>query len=163
MHLHLFALPIKKLLPALGTASEDSKVVQVSLETVVFEQGAFQLRKCGFIDIYGRVALFTDQMVVMSFIGGMVTEPAAAEIGLGDQTQALQQLQSSIDGRNVNVWIFGFYLGVDLLGADVALAVLQGVNDQLTLGCQPVAHLPQCIPRLVRFFGCHTGEIIAWM
>ena len=109
----------KNLFLALHTVAEDSEVAQVSLESVFAQNGPFDWIKHSLIKLKNPPALPADQVVMVSFFHGMIAEFAAAEVGLGNQPELLEQFQGSIDGGYVDVGVFGAYLLIYLLSADM--------------------------------------------
>jgi len=71
---------------------------QVSTELVFAEQGTPQRRQYRFIKVDYLAALLTDQMMVVSFTGGVISRPTSPKVGLGDQTKSLEQFQGAING-----------------------------------------------------------------
>jgi hypothetical protein len=119
--------------------AKDCKVAQVSLESVFTQYRSFDRTEHSLIKLKNPPALPADKVVMMSFLYGVVAEFASAEIGLGNQTQLLEQLQGSVHGGYVHVGVFGAYLSVYLLSADMVVAAMYCGEYHQTLWRQPVA------------------------
>jgi hypothetical protein len=129
----------KNLLLALHTVAEDGEVAQVSLESVFAQNGPFDWIEDSLIKLKNPPALPADQVVMMSLFHRMVAEFAAAEVGLSNQSQLLEQFQGSIHGGYVDVRVSGAYLSVYFLSADMVVAAMYCGEYHQALWSQPVA------------------------
>ena len=80
---------------------------------------------------------------MMSLIGVVVAQNSLTHIGLGDQLQLFQQLQSAVYGGDIDLGVFGSNLGIDLLGTDMAFGIMYCLDHQRPLRRQPIALLSQ--------------------
>lgn len=119
-------------------------------EPVLLEQGALKGQERGFRDLYGSATPLADQVVMVSLVGIMIAKSPATQVGLGHQIKILQKLQGAIDGGDIYMWVFDAHLSVDLLGADVVIALLESGQDELALRGQPVTQFPQSFACLFR-------------
>src|SRR2546423_10439712 len=91
------------------------------------------------LDVQRRAALVANQVVMVGALFGELVVGAVPDAGLLDKTELLEDLQATVDRRQVEARILSPDLAQDVLGAEVFLAVPQGIPDQLALHCQPVA------------------------
>jgi len=117
-------------------------MVYVGAEPVLLKQGALQGQKWRFRGLYSGATPLADQMVVVTFFGGMIAKSPAPQVGLGYQAQILQQLKGAVDSGDINMGISGTDQGMDILSAYVVIALLKCGEDELALWGQPVPQLP---------------------
>jgi len=72
---------------------------------------------------------------MMSFFSNVIADTAFAEVGLRNQVQFLQQLESPIDSRYVGIRVTTVQLLIDFLGADVLIGIMKCLDNQHALGC----------------------------
>lgn len=70
---------------------------------------------------------------MVAFIGVVVARPSFTQVRLRYQAQPLQQVKGAVDRGDVDMGILGANLGIDLFGADVAIACLHGGQNQHAL------------------------------
>lgn len=100
---------------------------QVSSEIILPDQLLPECVEQGVIQVGDCPTFLADEMVMVSFLGGVVADPAITKIGFGYQSHRLEQLQGAIDGGDVEMGVAGFDLSIDLLSAEVPLTVFNGV------------------------------------
>ena len=80
-------------------------------------------------------------MVMVPLPRRMIPEAASPQVGLCYQTELLQELQGAVDSRDINMGVFSHNLGIDFLGADMVIAILNSVYYHHPLRSQPISLL----------------------
>ena len=78
--------------------SEYGQVSQVGVELIFSEKGILQRINYRFIKVDDGTTLAAYKVVMVPFIGWMVSDSSFSQIGLGDQIEFLEQFQGAIDG-----------------------------------------------------------------
>ena len=116
---------------------------QVSLEAIL----ALELVGQRIQDVHAQLLLGaaqpTDEMLVHAFIRSMVLGNAVVEVGVGHVAKLLEQLEGTVDGRNVHLGKAHRHPGVDRLGGDVAPHGLDRFENELALRGHPLAATPK--------------------
>ena len=114
-------------------------MVDVRLEPVVVQDLSTQVLQIAMVQKRDTLALPTDQMMVPLLVQPLVLVLSSPDVGLGDETHALQNAESAIYGRYVDVWVRLFDLVQDLCRHHVACGMPQCGKDHQALGSEPVA------------------------
>jgi hypothetical protein len=121
------------LFPAVGTLSKDGQMIYISFKSMAFLEDIFERRKLMFRQVDKTATTGTDEMVVPAVFPGMVAHYAIPDADLGSQSQLLEQLQGSVDRRDVSIRIFGTDELEDLLGTDMLFCAMERINDHDSL------------------------------
>ena len=112
-------------------------------EIVLSEQCFLKRDQQCLIKVNGSATLPADKVVMMPLVGRVIAEPAPTEVCLGHQVEFLQQFQCPINRGDIDIGEFGYHLGIHLFGADVVIAVLDGLKYHQPLRCQTISLLTQ--------------------
>jgi hypothetical protein len=132
----------RPLLSAVGTQAEDREVPDIGVEAVVVVELRHQARRHSHVGLDHTAAISTDEMQVGFLISVMVGRRAMTKMRMTDQAKFFEQVEGSIDGRDVDRGGCLPDLRQDLLGRRMP-ECLHGLEHQLPLGRQPVAPRPE--------------------
>ncbi len=141
---------------ALGAHPEDGDVFELGVEAVILLQVAPQRLEGRRVYVGDRATLAAHEVMVVGLANRMINKSAAAEISLSRETLLLQQFQRPVDGRDVDVGVLLPGPGVDLLGADVIIAGLDGFQYHHALRRQAKPSLLKCLEQV--FVCLHIGQ-----
>lgn len=77
---------------AFAAGAKDGKVVKVGFETEIAFEMTLQARKCLVVNLLDRLALPTNQMMMVWMAVQFILDPSVSQIGLRNQTQLTQQV-----------------------------------------------------------------------
>src|ERR1700750_277549 len=118
--------------PAVGAAPEHGQVRDVRLEPVPRVERPGERRdlvRAGFVDLPAALA---DQVYVAGVAGQVVRGRAVVQVRVGDEAEAVQQLQRPVDGGDVDALGGLLHAGRDLFWRRVAQPG-DRLEDQLAL------------------------------
>jgi hypothetical protein len=98
----------------------------------VLDGGSEVIREILVKIIYGAANL-THEVVMSRLVHPMVPETPAAEMGDRDEAKVTQGVERAIDGGDIDKRVARAHLCEDFLGADVAVALLEGVENEQSL------------------------------
>jgi hypothetical protein len=120
-------------------------MVQVRFKAEIVDQGGAELLKIMGAKIVGSMAFAAYHVVVVSVgVFELVVEPVANGY-LGQDTQVLEQMKSSVNGGDVHVGVSFLGTTKDLVYAQVVTALRHDGQDQQSLGGEPVPLLPKSL------------------
>ena len=134
-------------------------MIEYCIETVAVFNLTPEIVKGRNLYVLHLAALTAYQVVMIRFTYRVVQETAASQVRLGDQALLFKQIQGAIYSGDIHVWISGVGLAVDLLGADVVIARLDGLQHQQTLRRQAIASLTKGLAQAAFTFGTHVNII----
>jgi hypothetical protein len=115
---------------AAGSAdAEESEVIDVGRKPVLFTDTVTQRLHQRIVENEHMTAVAADQMVMPAVVEEFEVTNAAAEIGLGDQTEIAEQLQRSIYRRAVDGWGKGTDTVEDRVGREVLAGLSKRAQD----------------------------------
>jgi len=71
--------------------------------------------------------------------GHLVDKPSVGHMHHRQNTLLCQEVQNPVDGRPAQSGSSAVYLGVHSFGRDVVTELTDGIQDELALGCYPIA------------------------
>jgi len=117
---------LKKLPTTIHTTPHDGQMLQVSDKAVLTEQSIFKGSQQRFIKVNYGTTFPADKVMMMSLFHGVIPDPASPEVSLSDQAKLLQQVESTIDGGDINIGVFFYNLNINFFSANVIITVLNG-------------------------------------
>jgi hypothetical protein len=140
LYLQLFAIKLQKfLLTAIHTVTQDSQVPEVCAEFIFPEQSTLQGSQQRLIKVNYGTTFLADEVMMVSLLSRMVSNSTFPQVSLGDQTKPFKQFQSTIDGRDINIRVFGYHLSIDFLSTDMIFAILDSRKYHHPLRRQPIS------------------------
>jgi len=112
---------------------------QVSAKFIFPEQSTLQGGQQGLIKVNYGTAFLADEVMMVPLLSRMVSNSTFPQVGLSDQTKPFKQFQGTIDGRDINIRVFGYHLGVDFLSADMIFTILDSRKYHHPLRRQPIS------------------------
>ena len=125
--------------PGPAAICTDTDYAQQMLSHFKLVLGGHLILNCfefGRIELYDLSTLGADHMVVMLvFVIVFVVRAAVAKTDLARQTGVRQQLQSAIDSRMTDRWIFGLDQTIEVFAGEVLFGAQEHLENQIPLGC----------------------------
>jgi len=113
-------------------------VPQIGIEAIFLKQFLFERIQRNLVQVHYLPAALADEMMVMSFLGCMITDITFPKVGLSNQIKLLQQFQCAIDSGYVGIGITPVKLLIQFFGADMSVRIVKHLDDQHPLGGQAV-------------------------
>jgi hypothetical protein len=134
------SLPIilPELFITIDTLAHNSQMPEVGDKPVFLEQGFLERGQQQFIEVDYSATATTNKVMMMSFICRMVPDAASPQVGLGDHAEFFQEVQGAVNCGYINIGESGSDLGMDFLGADVVIAVLNSREYHESLRGHPI-------------------------
>jgi hypothetical protein len=108
---------------AFAAETENDKMVQSRRKSVIVAQGLFERGKVALVNRDHRVAVATEQVMVMRVLVDFVCHPPLTQISWIDEMELRQEIERAVDGGFVHVRIALANAPEDLVGGDVPAAV----------------------------------------
>jgi hypothetical protein len=135
--------PFCWLLLALSAEPEDGEVIEVGGEAVFPQQALLQRRQQAVLQRKVGAALAAHQVVMTPALQQLVADAAASQVGFRDQAELLQEVQGAVYGGDIDEGVLLEDPLVDLLGADVSLAIVDDIQDHQTLRRKAIPFVPE--------------------
>ena len=123
--------------PAMPTQAKQRHVIHVDAKVMLVIDRFDQQRQRRMIDLFDRVALAADEMMMRLVARDLVIGAVAPVHGV-NQPHLAQEIQRAIDGRAADGRILLVHVGIHLLGRDVRSGLTDDVQNQMTLRRQSI-------------------------
>jgi hypothetical protein len=135
--------------PAAAANPEDRQVLNLDMKPVfVVRERPHRIQE-GVGEIEYGSTVSADQVMVAALAQQLVLGMPPTQLRLTDQVQGLQEVQRSVDGRDVQIGVGRTNGLVDLFCADVTLALGDGFEDHHALGGKSISYLLQGLDNFV--------------
>jgi len=144
----------KKLFLAILTETKNSQMPQLSTEVERLKQNSLKRKEHRFANINYSATLPANQMMVMPPAFRVIPNTTFPQVYLIYHAELLEQLQSAVYGRDIDLRVSGYYLGIYFFGVNDGIAMLDNREYHRPLWRQPItppAQLSGYVPRLLHF------------